>query len=294
MESAAVVRVLDPATAVASLASQIVAEHDAAQTAKDNAVGHAIRAGELLLRVKVQLPHGAFLPWIAAHMPFGKSTAYGYMAVAKRLANPNFRRAGNLSIRQVLSITKGGDVELPKAAALAKAEPEPATATPVDVVRSLVAQNKKVTEIATTCGHSERWVYNVMRREGIAYEHVTQFPRNTPQEQIATAIRELLAKGNNLEQIAAAVGRDIETVREIMTRYGIARPQRRGRTRVSPHKVISELVNAVTGAAHGMRLIDPSQTMDITPQDAAAMLAELRDAMKALAQAQRILTEIAK
>ncbi|MFN8131162.1 MAG: DUF3102 domain-containing protein [Solirubrobacteraceae bacterium] len=64
------------------LAGEIRAEHEAAQAAFGAAVGHAIRAGQLLTEAKAQVPHGEWIPWLEENFPAGKRTAQGYMRLA--------------------------------------------------------------------------------------------------------------------------------------------------------------------------------------------------------------------
>ncbi len=88
---------------VADLAPAIRAEHEAAQTSARQVIAHAIRAGELLLQVKDQLPHGAFGPWLTANVEFSYRTAQGYMQLARECADPaKAQRVADLSLRGAL------------------------------------------------------------------------------------------------------------------------------------------------------------------------------------------------
>lgn len=87
--------------ALTTLAADIRREYDAAQDAFAAAVEHAIRAGELLHEAKGQLPHGAWLPWLAEHFPASERTARGYMRLAanrQRVAD-----LGPASLREALA-----------------------------------------------------------------------------------------------------------------------------------------------------------------------------------------------
>jgi hypothetical protein len=44
-------------------------------------VNHAIRIGELLSKVKTQLPHGKWIPWLNSNVKFSERTARNYMRV---------------------------------------------------------------------------------------------------------------------------------------------------------------------------------------------------------------------
>jgi hypothetical protein len=66
----------------ADLAQAIEREHYAAITAVKDALGHAIRCGELLAQAKAAVEHGEWLPWIEANLPFGDRQARKYMRLA--------------------------------------------------------------------------------------------------------------------------------------------------------------------------------------------------------------------
>lgn len=74
-----------------TLVSEIVQEHEAAQTAFRSAVGHAIRCGELLTEAKAQVRHGEWLPWLEVNFEFRRETAAGYMRLAAKCGeDPTF------------------------------------------------------------------------------------------------------------------------------------------------------------------------------------------------------------
>lgn len=47
------------------------------------AIGHAIRAGELLIEAKELVPHGAWQRWLSEHFRGSERTAQGYMQLAR-------------------------------------------------------------------------------------------------------------------------------------------------------------------------------------------------------------------
>jgi hypothetical protein len=71
---------------LAELAREIVTERDAAKTAAQTAMQHALRCGELLIQAKKQCRHGQFESWAAEHTGMSKSMYTGYMRLAKRQA----------------------------------------------------------------------------------------------------------------------------------------------------------------------------------------------------------------
>lgn len=72
------------ALGLAELASEINRWHTAAEGAVGTALDYAREAGTLLLQAKEQIPHGEWLPWIAANFQGSERTAQAYMRVAKR------------------------------------------------------------------------------------------------------------------------------------------------------------------------------------------------------------------
>jgi hypothetical protein len=70
---------------LAGLARQINEEHDNFKAALQNNLGHARKAGELLLRAKAQLGQGKWLRWLAANCQVPERTAPVYMRLAKAL-----------------------------------------------------------------------------------------------------------------------------------------------------------------------------------------------------------------
>lgn len=68
------------------------------------AIERAIEAGDLLLRVKAALPHGAWLPWLSEYCPgISPRTAQGYMRVARDLP-PEMRNAAHLTLAGALRL----------------------------------------------------------------------------------------------------------------------------------------------------------------------------------------------
>jgi Protein of unknown function (DUF3102) len=85
-----------------SLAAAITAAHEAALAHGRSALEHARRAGDLLLKAKGELPHGAWLPWLAEHCPaVSAQMAQRYMRIARRWAD---LEAANTSHVTLLSI----------------------------------------------------------------------------------------------------------------------------------------------------------------------------------------------
>jgi len=118
-----------PAVLPMDLSFSINAAFAAARAAAGSATEHAARAvaaavecGDLLVRQKASLPHGGWLPWLAAHCPqISAETARRYMRLAKRSRVTDLTAAS--SLRQaylatgVLPDTRPRDAAAPDATA---------------------------------------------------------------------------------------------------------------------------------------------------------------------------------
>lgn len=93
-------------TTLPALAVTIREEHAAACQAAESALTHALRCGKALIAAKEQVPHGQWLPWLAANCPdVSARTAQRWTRLATHedvLANAT--RATHLSIRGALEL----------------------------------------------------------------------------------------------------------------------------------------------------------------------------------------------
>lgn len=69
--------------AIQAYAAEINSHHEQATKHAGIAIDHAKKAGELLLRVKDELKHGEFLPWIKANCSVTARQAQRYMRAAQ-------------------------------------------------------------------------------------------------------------------------------------------------------------------------------------------------------------------
>src|SRR4051794_19914840 len=83
-----------------SLARDINAEHDACLGKIAEGLGHAIRAGKLLLEAKAQVRHGEWATWIETNCRFGPRMAQKYMLAAKNESRFVFGPDRPASLRQ--------------------------------------------------------------------------------------------------------------------------------------------------------------------------------------------------
>lgn len=108
------------------LATQLGDAHAACETALSDALGHAFRAGDLLLEAKELLPYGAWGRWLAEHFAGSERTARGYMQLARE---PERRPVADVGVRAALA-TLAAPLEGSEAPA---EEPEVVDAEPVEV-----------------------------------------------------------------------------------------------------------------------------------------------------------------
>jgi Protein of unknown function (DUF3102) len=81
------------------LAAEIRDQHEQAVAGFRSSVEHSAAAGERLLRVKAQVPHGEWRAWLEKNVPFSVRTAEGYMQLARE---PNAQALAHLGIEGAL------------------------------------------------------------------------------------------------------------------------------------------------------------------------------------------------
>ena len=103
--------VIDPradvmTTTLTMLATAIADEHRQATEHATSAILHAMAAGDLLLKAKERLPHGAWLPWLADSCALSERTAQRYMALARHRATLEAKapRVADLNVRQAMAL----------------------------------------------------------------------------------------------------------------------------------------------------------------------------------------------
>ena len=104
----------DTAPALATLAAEINAEHDAAERTARTAIDHARAAGDRLLLAKARVAHGQWLPWLATNCPaIADRTARAYMQLARNWGTLETKTAdsANLSIDAALKLLNAPDAD---------------------------------------------------------------------------------------------------------------------------------------------------------------------------------------
>ena len=98
--------------ALAALAAEINAEHDAAESHARKAIEHARAAGDKLLLAKAGVAHGQWLPWLAANCPaIAERTARAYMRLARHWTTLETKSAtvADLTINDALKLLNAPD-----------------------------------------------------------------------------------------------------------------------------------------------------------------------------------------
>lgn len=113
-------------------------------------------------------------------------------------------------------------------------------------------------------------------------------------EKMLAYIREMLGRGYNVEQIATHSGRNPDAIRDFIGRrkLGSAVQRRSTNGTISPARVIGEMVSAIAGAAHGVRLINTDGPHDITAAAARDMLDDLAAATPSINRVRTLLKRI--
>ncbi len=116
-------RLASPALDLAAIAREIDTRYAASLVALTEGATQArdqwVKIGQLLLQVRAALPHGKFLPWLAANVKFSGSKARGCMRLAR--ADPaKLATVVNLTVRGALTaLAREGAKERPDLTSLA-------------------------------------------------------------------------------------------------------------------------------------------------------------------------------
>lgn len=125
-------------TLMLTVASKINQAHAQAIEHADSAIGFAKQAGELLLQVKADLPHGEFLPWLAVNCNVSDRQARRYMAAAQGKPVP-IRKLANTA--PVLNL-----IEAPKTDTVSNLEAKSTPSPVIQLADGLKAALQKIAE----------------------------------------------------------------------------------------------------------------------------------------------------
>ena len=121
-------------TAVPSAAQRINELHRLAETNAREAMAYALEAGNLLLQIKAELPHGTWENWLTAHCEIAVRTAQAYMRLAKQfplLDESKAQRVADLPVREAIRAIATNPTAAPKANRRAVTMPSKDTADKV-------------------------------------------------------------------------------------------------------------------------------------------------------------------
>ncbi len=129
--------------ALVTKAARINEAHHAGNAAAISALEHYRLAGDLLNKVKDELPHGEFGPWLKHNFEGSQQTASNYMRVSKNWDALIYQRAGNLSLRAALA-----ELSEPKDKPEEAPQPEqPARLSSAARMRSFIETNRALREV---------------------------------------------------------------------------------------------------------------------------------------------------
>lgn len=89
--------------------AEILRLHGEIVTAARQTLKLAMRAGELLAGVRAELPHGEWLPWCKANLPFSDRTARNYIRVYEQRDLPKLENVSSLSAVYAVLNSNGTD-----------------------------------------------------------------------------------------------------------------------------------------------------------------------------------------
>jgi DUF3102 family protein len=177
-----------------AMADAINAAHAEAEKSLRASVEHAIHAGELLIKVKLTVPHGEWIGWLTDNIDFSERLAQAYMRLAKM--PPEKRNAvADLPLREALSAIRcrekkmadqaraasSGPARLVVGTAAIDAEPLPPSppATARDIADDLVSQLVEgVHEMRDRITFDD--VYAALDRRGASDDYVNVTPSAEP------------------------------------------------------------------------------------------------------------------
>ena len=143
---------------LAVLGTEINVSHAQAILHAGEAMNHALRCGDLLIKAKGTVQHGRWLPWLRQNIAFSERTAQGYMRIAERYSRLQIRdNVADLSARGVLKerATPRRDAMiddfaawLKRSQALSASRPADTAAWSIDDVVALVKSIREWDEIS--------------------------------------------------------------------------------------------------------------------------------------------------
>lgn len=168
---------LPESSRLAQIATELSGQHAACETALSDALGHASRAGELLLEAKPLVAYGEWGSWLAANFAGSHRTARGYMQLARER-----RPVATVGVRAALAaIAEPRADEEPE---VVDAEPVPSAggSDAVDLIRTAAGLHEAAWEL----GKADA----VRARE--------RFPRAGVEATTVRQVRESLRRGERM------------------------------------------------------------------------------------------------
>ena len=201
-----------------ALASEINAEHEAAERAINDSLSHARRCGELLLEVKAQCGHGKFGAWLADNFRASHRTANGYMRITRLWADlpANSQALANLGIEEALAAlaeprAHGTSDEVDEAAELTTGTPD----TPERVLTIHRADETYAAHKPETDNEDEPMPPTASATEPKRSGPRIMLPDGMDAEQATRAAMALEDGGASTEEAATELGLNLGTYRQM-------------------------------------------------------------------------------
>jgi len=172
---------LPESSRLAQIATELSGQHAACESALSDALGHASRAGELLLEAKPLVAYGEWGSWLAANFAGSHRTARGYMQLARER-----RPVATVGVRAALAAIAEPHADEEPEVVDAEPVPEPAPSAGGPDVVGLIRTAGGLHEAAVVLGKEDA----LRARE--------RFPRAGVEATTVRQIREALKRGERL------------------------------------------------------------------------------------------------
>jgi hypothetical protein len=180
---------LPESSRLAQIATELSGQHAACESALSDALGHASRAGELLLEAKPLVAYGEWGSWLAANFAGSHRTARGYMQLARER-----RPVATVGVRAALAAIAEPHADEEPEVVDAEPVPEPAPSAGgpdvVDLIRTAGGLHEAEQDLAEVDARRAR----------------ERFPRTGVEATTVRQVREALKRGERLFAEAIRAG----------------------------------------------------------------------------------------
>ena len=174
---------LPESSRLAQIATELSGQHAACESALSDALGHASRAGELLLEAKPLVAYGEWGSWLAANFAGSHRTARGYMQLARER-----RPVATVGVRAALAAIAEPHAEEEEELEVVDAEPVPEPAPS--------AGGPDVVDLIRTAGGLHEAAEALGREDALRTRE--RFPRAGVEATTVRQVRESLKRGERM------------------------------------------------------------------------------------------------